>query len=281
MTERDTAAILLELRRIGVDVASLPDRLVATGFRSQSLLEWLRELPSELGSDELIRLLDARAAFALAASEHAGATSPLLPDFDESLGRQWWPTAEMLEAAIDVLANEWDPIGVRLGSVPREDIGEYAFHFVSRLLDPWPVDDCLTRVVAVINAVEHGVLGLRPSPDVHQRYLAARLREIVRRHPPSQYPFRRPPRSTAYSPADPARLGVPNERAPAMEVESRSWDSTIDFMRLVIAAKDDPERGRDITPELLRQFASELVADADKMDGPMPAEVEAFIQAFA
>ncbi|MND03549.1 hypothetical protein D3C83_234200 [compost metagenome] len=60
--------------------------------------------------------------------------------------------------------------------------------------------------------------------------------------------------------------------------ESRSWDDAIDFLRVVITAKEDPERGKEITPELLRQFASELAADADKMDGPMPAEVETFIR---
>lgn len=335
MTERDTAAILLELRRIGVDVADLPDALAATGFRSASLLEFLRELPSELGTDELLRLLDERAAFALATSECAGATALLLPEFDESLPRQWWPTAEMLEAAIDVLVNEWDPIGVRLGSIPREDFGEYAFQFVSRLLDPWRTADCLTRVAAAIGAMEQGWLGLRTSPDVHQRYLAARLREIVVRHPPSQQPFRRPPRSWAMSmvtsadipptppPLDPegvcGRCGTfgtvarvtfneypprtsrfcaacwadarfehmsiardstvtPNDLVVAASAESRSWDDAVDFLRVVITARDDPERGKEITPELLRQFASELAADADKMDGPMPAEVEAFIR---
>jgi len=333
VTERDTAAILLELRRIGVDVANLPDALVATGFRSQSLLEWLRRLPSELGTDELLRLLDERAVFALAASEHAGSASPLLPEFDALLPRQWWPTAEMLEAAIDVLVNEWDPIGVRLGSVPSEDFGEYAFHFVSRFLDPGAPDDCLTRVDALISAVEHGMLGLRLSPDVHRRYIAARLRQVVLRYPPSQHPFRRPPKSFAISilteadlpPAPPAldpegvcgRCGAfgtvarvtfdaqpprtsrfcapcwaearleyrsldrspsPNDGVRVISSESRSWDDTIDFLRLVITAKDDPERGKEITPELLHQFASELAADADKMDGPMPAEVEAFIR---
>jgi hypothetical protein len=283
VTERDTAAILLELRRIGVDIANLPDTLVATGFRAQSLLEWLRQLPSELGTDELLRLLDERAAFALAASEHAGSTWPLLPELDETLGRQWWPTAEMLEAAIEILVNEWDPIGIRLGSVPREDFGEYAFQFVSRFLDPWRTDDSLTRVAAAIAALEGGWLGLRISPDVHSRYIAARLREVVVRHPPSQQPFRRPPKSRAPGmaasvavPPTPRRL--PNDEASVMQTESRSWDDTVDFLRLVITAKDDPERGNEITPELLRQFASELANDADKMDGPMPAEVEAFIR---
>ena len=335
MTERHTAAILLELRRIGVDVANLPDALAATGFRAQSLLEWLRQLPSGLGVDELLRLLDERAAFALAASEHAGSTSPLLPELDESLGRQWWPTAEMLETAIEILVNEWDPIGIRLGSVPREDFGEYAFQFVSRFLDPWHTDDSLTRVSAAIAALEGGWLGLRISPEVHSRYIAARLREVVVRHPPSQQPFRRPPKSWAMSmvtdadmpPTPPAldpegvcgRCGAfgtvasvtfdarppktmrfcaacwaevrldyrstdreparrPNDQTPVIQTESRSWEDTVDFLRLVITAKDDPERGKEITPELLRQFASELASDADKMDGPMPAEVEAFIR---
>ena len=280
MTERDTAAILLELRRIGVDVDSLPDALAATGFRSRSLLEWLRQLPSESGTDELLRLLEARAAFALAASERAGSETPLLPEFDESLPRQWWPTAEMLEAAIDVLVHEWDPIGTRLGSVPREDFGEYAFQFVSRFLDPRGTADCLARVAAAVGALEQGWLGLRGSPDVHQRYLAARLREIVIRHRPSQHPFRRPPRSRAMSMVTSADMpsSAPNDATAMIQAESRSWDDAVDFLRLVITAKGDPDRGRDITPALLREFASELAADAEQMDGPMPAEVAAFIR---
>jgi hypothetical protein len=286
VTERETAAILLEFRRIGVDVSSLPDALVATGFRPISLLEWLREMPSELGSDELTRRLDEYAASALAAAEHAGSTAPLLPERDDSLPQQWWPTAEMLEAAIDILVNEWDSIGIRLGSVPREDFGGYAFHFVSRFLDPLPTDDCLTRVAAEIGAVEHEMLGLRASPDVHRRYVAARLREVVVRYPPSQQPFRRPPKSGAISresrieyvstPRD--RAPSPNEHRQEISAESRSWDDAVDFLRLVISAKADPDRGKDITSEMLREFASELAADADKMDGPMPAEVETFIR---
>jgi len=74
--------------------------------------------------------------------------------------------------------------------------------------------------------------------------------------------------------SDPA---PPNDSAP-LTWESRSWNDAVDFLRLVITAKADPERGKDITPELLREFASELASDADKMDGPMPEEVEAFIR---
>jgi hypothetical protein len=283
VTERDTAAILLELRRIGVDVASLPDALVATGFRSHSLLEWLCEVPSELGSDELLHMLDERAAFALATSERAGSGAQLLPEFDEALPRQWWPTAEMLGSAIDLLLNEWDPVGVRLGSVPPEDIGEYAFHFVTPLLGPWRCDDRLTSVADKIAAVEQGLLGLRVSPEVHRRYLAARLREVVGRHPPSQHPFRRPPRSQAIAMVSSADLPptLPNDRAPVLSAESRSWHDAVDFLRVVIIARDDPERGKEITPELLRAFASELAADADKMDGPMPDEVESFVRQYS
>jgi hypothetical protein len=41
---------------------------------------------------------------------------------------RWWPTTEMLDAGITLLTEEWDPIGTRLGGVPVEDIGEYAFY---------------------------------------------------------------------------------------------------------------------------------------------------------
>lgn len=255
MSERDTAAILLELRRIGVDVANLPEALAATGFRSRSLLAWLRELPSDLGSDGLIRLLDDRAAFALSVSEHAASETGLLPELDASLPQQWWPTAEMLEAAVDLLVNEWDPIGVRLGSIPREDFGEYAFHFVAQLLGPHRVDDDGTRVAESIAAVEHGVLGLRPSQEVHRRYMAARLREVVVRYPPSQRPFRRPPATRAMSNVTWADRPTPNDDAPSASAEPQCSDDAVDVARLVITA-----------------------ADADKSDGPKPQDVQAFVR---
>jgi hypothetical protein len=338
VTERDTAAILLELRRVGVDVANVPDALAATGFRAPTLLAWLGDVPTESGTDELLRLLNDHATFALATSEHAIDSKRVLPEFDESLPRQWWPTAEMLQAAIDVLVNEWDPVGIRLGSVPAEDFGEYAFNFLRPLLDPWRRDDRLTSLAETIGVVEQHLLGLRRSPATHRRYLAARLCEVVVLYPPSQQPFRRPQRSWAFSivspadqpaappPLDPegvcvrcgtfgtvarvtfqsyppkttrfcsacwaevrqeymsADRGVPirpNDEAPPTSASSRSWDDAVDFLRLVITARNDPERGKDITPELLRELASELEADADKMDGPMPDEVEAFIRDYA
>jgi hypothetical protein len=74
---------------------------------------------------------------------------------------------------------------------------------------------------------------------------------------------------------------LPNDRAPVLSAESRSWHDAVDFLRVVIIARDDPERGKEITPELLRAFASELAADADKMDGPMPDEVESFVRQYS
>jgi hypothetical protein len=70
------------------------------------------------------------------------------------------------------------------------------------------------------------------------------------------------------------------DRPPA-SVEARSWDDAVEFLRLVLTARDDPERGREITPALLSELASEMAADADKMDGPMPEEVERFLREYA
>ena len=64
------------------------------------------------------------------------------------------------------------------------------------------------------------------------------------------------------------------------ETESRSWDDILDHVRLFIAALDDATLGR-ASAEQYSEFATQIAARADGMDGPMPAEIEAFVQQYA
>jgi hypothetical protein len=68
---------------------------------------------------------------------------------------------------------------------------------------------------------------------------------------------------------------------PAMSAESRSWDDVIDFIRLIMAAREDPEQQQAIAPLALAEMAAEIRMEADKMDGEMPAEVDAFVRTFS
>jgi hypothetical protein len=343
MTEHVTTAIFDQLRRIGVEIDHVSEPVVATGFTRASLLEWLRRIPTGAGIEVLTRHLDEHALETLATLEHAAGPADPAAQFvgpDEShLDQRWWPTIEMLDAGIHVLADEWDPIGARLGGVPIEDIGEYVFHLFGPLLRRRPPRDPLAEVSEMIAAIEEDQLGLRRSPLIHRRYLAARLQEIVLRYPlPSRSPRPRPPaavvvahRDVGPPPLDPegvcgrchglgtvARVTVGSnppritrfcaacwrevrstymstdektpetarERIawldsldePPKSAESRSWDDAMAFIRLILTAREDPERGAEITDAMLAELASEIVADADAMDGPMPDEVERFVQ---
>jgi len=78
------------------------------------------------------------------------------------------------------------------------------------------------------------------------------------------------------------RIATPDGHGvPASTAESRSWDDAVEFLRLVLTARNDPERDVEITDAMLAELASEIAADADKMDGPMPEEVERFVRTYA
>ena len=64
-------------------------------------------------------------------------------------------------------------------------------------------------------------------------------------------------------------------------VTSRSWDDVVDFVRLVLNARQDPVRGAEITTDLLSQLATEIATEAGDMDGPMPDEIDHFLREYA
>jgi hypothetical protein len=64
------------------------------------------------------------------------------------------------------------------------------------------------------------------------------------------------------------------------ETESRSWDDILDHVRLFLAARGDATLGRP-SAEQYSEFAAQITTRADGMDGPMPAEIAAFVQQYA
>ena len=64
------------------------------------------------------------------------------------------------------------------------------------------------------------------------------------------------------------------------ETDSRSWDDILDLVRLFLAARDDATLGPP-SDNQHREFAAQIAARAEGMDGPMPDEIEAFVQQYA
>ena len=103
MDEQRTAAILVELRRLGVDLGLLEGPLVGTGLRASELLDWLRAIPSDVGAGEVLRLLDAHArASALRPLDISWPAVPPPSPYRYRLER-WWPTQELLDVGTELL----------------------------------------------------------------------------------------------------------------------------------------------------------------------------------
>ena len=183
MTEEETARILLELRRVGVDLASLDGPLVGTGLRSSEILAWLRGIPDGAGQGELSRRLDEHARrHAERPVEVRWKPEPVRPAHRYQRER-WWPPQRLLDAGTDILLEEWDPFGIRLAGVDRESVAMFAFHFFGPLLMPNGRTDPVGDTAALIASAEQDHLALRPSPESHRRYLARRLSALVAHYP--------------------------------------------------------------------------------------------------
>jgi hypothetical protein len=189
VTEEQTARILIELRRIGVDFESLRERLVGTGLRSSEMLDWLRAIPDGAGVDELVRRLDEHGRRNMERPVQVRwRKEPARPPHRYEQER-WWPTQALLDAGTDLLLEEWDPFGIRLAGTDRETIAMFAFHFFGPLLAPNGRIDPTTHTTEMIASAERDHLALRPSPESHRRYLAARLSELVAQYPvPERHP---------------------------------------------------------------------------------------------
>src|SRR5690349_3346437 len=118
MTDDEIRDVFVELRRIGVDLGQPPGLAIGTGFREGELLPWLRALPSNLG----------HAAFAERLSEYVAAAAPNGYMGEPTHEHRDYPTIEQLNAGIDVLIAEWDPLGARLGDLSRDDVSISAYN---------------------------------------------------------------------------------------------------------------------------------------------------------
>jgi hypothetical protein len=52
----------------------------------------------------------------------------------------------------------------------------------------------------------------------------------------------------------------------------------VDFIRLIMGAREHPEQRNAVAPSALAEIADEIRMEADNMDGEMPAEVGAFLR---
>lgn len=341
LNEAHTIAVLVELRRIGVDLGSLNEPLVGTGLRASELCTWLRAIPDGAGAAELYRRLDEHARTnAYRPVEVRWQREPPRPAHRGRRERDW-PTLMLLNAGTDLLTEEWDPFGVRLAGTDREQIAEFVFHFFGPLLSPSGHIDPLTHTTEMIASAERDHLALTVSPEPHRRYLARRLQQLVEQNPVP--PAKLLPSAvvhvitsgdvSACPPRDPegvcarchsfgtvARVTqmtqpsasqrfcnacwrevrskyVPREHKPPQTaseriefldrstqppvfVTSRSWDDTVENLRALndILEHDPDAAQRDGLR--LTEIADEVAKLDDVNDGPMPAEVEAFIRQY-
>lgn len=343
MDEHRTAAILVELRRLGVDLGLLSGPLVGTGLRASALLDWLRAIPDAVGADELLRRLDDYArANALRPLEVSWRAVPP-PSPHRYRRERWWPTQELLDVGTELLLEEWDPFGVRLAGTDRETIAMFAFHFFGPLLAPNGTVDPITHTTEMIASAERDHLALRPSPEPHRRYLARRLAELVLQYPvprlterqaqPRTFVVMRGPPQGAPPALDPegvcarcrsfgtvARVTTievpagwtkrycaacwrelraeekrgekPPETAaehiwfldrtgrPDTETVSRCWDDTRDMIEL--ATRGDANGGPpdEKKAHYLAELGRHIASIEDSMDGPMPPDIESFVQQY-
>ena len=340
VTEERIAAILLELRRIGVDFDALTEPLVATGLRASEMVDWLRAIPDGAGAEEWTRRLEEEGRKTRPPVEYRWRKEP---PRSATLNRRerWWPTQALLDAGTDLMMEEWDPFGIRLAGTDREAIAMFVFHFFGPFLSPNGGIDPLTHTTEMIASAERDHLALRPSPEPHRRYLARRLRELVERYPvpPPEY---RPPQSLVVvldenagpPPLDPegvcarchsfgtvarittmsdpprsarycstcwahvrTELRGPPKTAPETAAErialydrmhrtprtafSRSWTDTLDSIRAVTKSLGSGEQPSEAQARAFARAVAEIVKMEEKMDGPMPAEVEAFVRQYA
>jgi len=173
MTTDEIGDVFAELRRLDVDLGRPPGLALGTGFRDGEFLSWLRSLPDALGHDAFVGRLDEHVT---AAEPNAGSSLPRRPD--GSRHRQW-PTVEQLNAAIDVLRREWDPLGARLGDLSTEDVMHHAQNALGIVLRGGDPERIERQISADLCSLEQEVFAVRPSPRSQRRYLARRIIRVV------------------------------------------------------------------------------------------------------
>lgn len=177
MTDDETREVFAELRRVGVDLGRPPGLALGTGFAEGEFLAWLGTLPDALGHDGFVERLTGRVNEAQPnAAPAASVDEPARP-------QRLWPTLEHLDAGIDVLLREWDPLGARLGTLSREDVADVAYQALTGALGGGPPDGIESQIADMLRHAEEADFGVNPSPLEQRRYLARRLIQVVVDHP--------------------------------------------------------------------------------------------------
>ena len=177
MTDDEVREVFAELQRLGIDLSRPPGLALGTGFRDGGFLAWLRTLPDRLGHDRFVELLNEQIDNALPNA---------LPDpTDDSPAEplRLWPTIEQLNAGIDILMAEWDPLGARLGTLTSEAVSDPAYDALTTALSGARPDLVEWHIAEGLGNAEDRLFGLRPSPLEQRRYLARRLIQVVLDHP--------------------------------------------------------------------------------------------------
>ena len=185
MTDEEIRAIFDELRRVGADLGRPPGLALGTGFGPGEFLSWLRSLPDALGHETFAeRLRDHVAAAAPLPNRPPANASPKPPrEPDELLNRDWCPSVKQIELAAAILANEWDPLGARLGTLTPEDVDSTAFEIVGGILTLGDDPRRESIIAEELGHREEGTFNVRRSPIEQRRYLARRLCAVVDAHP--------------------------------------------------------------------------------------------------
>ena len=190
---------------------------------------------------------------------------------------------------------EADRLGLqRSPETHRRQLAEALRNIVRRVPLPEPLVEMPPSTVVVSGSDFHGPPALDPEGVcVRCHAFGTVARVSVQSKPPRMSRFCaacwREVRSEYMSHEAPSPPSTVRERIafmdglqrPATSAQSRSWDDTIDFIRLIMAAREDPKHQHAITPRALAEMAAEISMEADKMDGETPTEVEAFVRQFS
>ena len=253
MTDDETRDVFAELERLGVDLGRPPGLALGTGFRDGEFLAWLRLLPNALGHDDFVKRLNDRV------NDAQPNVAPVVSVDEPARPQRLWPTIEQLDAGIDVLVREWDPLGARLGNLSREAVADAA--------------ECgaIGTVAVVMRDVEPFVSRYCPScwSNARGRYLTD-FSHVVKDADRSTPDGMIASLDRMYDKMELQAREQPRYVASAM------WDDAFPFLRAALGSGDfvsPAHRERE-----LRSLADEIVHQAPAMYGPMPPDIEAFVR---
>jgi hypothetical protein len=192
-----------------------------------------------------------------------------------------------------IASAERDRLGLRPSpDAHRRHLAERLNDIVHRLPVPNPIVPHARAVVVTSTTEFAGPPALDPEGVCARCRAFGTVARVTMGYPPRSTRFCascwREVRSSYMSPAAPEPPRTAREQIafmdrlqePPQSVKSRSWDDAIDFVNLIMTARDDPKERGKITSAMLAELAAEISTEAEKMNGPMPPEIETFIREF-